>query len=133
MYQYFTNTSLTALRVESPANISKTHDDFATLFARGLPEDAFWSLFIQCSICKFVMPQDVFAGSHALSKCTDHYDDEAIRTATAEPTSGVVLEDNDSISGDTEIIDWGSDGTDDDVSLLFSFNGIVNLILNTYS
>ncbi|KAH6880943.1 hypothetical protein BKA70DRAFT_1238466 [Coprinopsis sp. MPI-PUGE-AT-0042] len=85
---------------------------FTNLWARGLQEDAFWSLFIQCSLCRMVMPNDVFFGVHGAGGCKVQDAGEWLNNADQLDRL-----DEDSISGDTEIIQWDSDDdTDSEVS-----------------
>ncbi|KAH6891577.1 hypothetical protein BKA70DRAFT_1234167 [Coprinopsis sp. MPI-PUGE-AT-0042] len=103
------------LKVEAPVHIFDARQSFTTLWARGLQEDAFWSLFVQCSLCRMVMPKDVFSGMHGAGGC------KAQVRADGWPMNEVNLVDTldeGSISGDTEIIDWDADETDDELPLL---------------
>jgi hypothetical protein len=97
------------LKVETPFSITDACTDFSTLWAKGLSEEDFWSLFVQCSLCRMVMPHDVFSGTHGMVCRVQR---EIMGWSNDNDHSG--HDDADSISGDTEIIDWDDDDSTDD-------------------
>ncbi|TEB18470.1 hypothetical protein FA13DRAFT_1719867 [Coprinellus micaceus] len=53
------------LRREDPNKFVHLQHSLQTLLAKGLPADKFWDLFVQCTDCKYVMPQQYFPYYHA--------------------------------------------------------------------
>lgn len=53
------------LRREDPRKFFHLQGSLKTLLSKGLPADEFWNLFIQCTDCKYVMPQQYFPYYHA--------------------------------------------------------------------
>ncbi|KAH6899087.1 hypothetical protein BKA70DRAFT_1437579 [Coprinopsis sp. MPI-PUGE-AT-0042] len=145
----------TALRVEHPLNIKQACTEFNNLWARGVEEDVFWRLFVQCALCCMIMPRDVFSSTHGPVGCwmrregttwplEDAFvlagDGAHTSAAWASGDTGIVVRDTefdsqmppleairdrrsaeteaDSDSGDTEIIQWDEEETDDEMPAL---------------
>ncbi|KAH6897575.1 hypothetical protein BKA70DRAFT_1438178 [Coprinopsis sp. MPI-PUGE-AT-0042] len=71
-----------------------TRAKFIQLWSKGLEEHEFWKLFVQCSLCRTVMPKEVFVTTHGLGISCD------------SGSSGLNDEEGyASSSGDTELID----------------------------
>jgi hypothetical protein len=103
---------VTVLAVEAPINMLDACTEFTALWARGLSKDSFWRLFVQCSLCRMVMPRDVFFSTHGTVGCGQSMG------WSIDEGSHSFIPDNSSTSGDTEIIDWDEltdDETDDEV------------------
>ncbi|KAH6880999.1 hypothetical protein BKA70DRAFT_1238514 [Coprinopsis sp. MPI-PUGE-AT-0042] len=99
-------------KFDHPIDTQTVYTDFNNLWARGVEEDVFWRLFVQCALCKMVMPRDVFGTVHGPVGCWMR------REGTTWPAIGPLRpeanEDNASTSGDTEIVEW-DDETDDEM------------------
>ncbi|KAH6907333.1 hypothetical protein BKA70DRAFT_1428306 [Coprinopsis sp. MPI-PUGE-AT-0042] len=114
--------SRTSLMTETPLNLEQACTEFTNLWARGVEEDTFWRLFVQCALCRMVMPRDVFSSTHGPIGCWMRRENTTWPLDNAlVPTSGAHPEAH-SISGDTEIVDWDED-TDDEMPPLESIHG----------
>ncbi|KAH6890792.1 hypothetical protein BKA70DRAFT_1441694 [Coprinopsis sp. MPI-PUGE-AT-0042] len=65
----FSRGSRHLLRVEHPITTSIMCSDFITLWSKGLEEEAFWQLFVQCARCRQIIPRDVFSTIHSPQCC----------------------------------------------------------------
>ncbi|KAH6903249.1 hypothetical protein BKA70DRAFT_1433761 [Coprinopsis sp. MPI-PUGE-AT-0042] len=82
------------LRAEHPISTSTICSNFVTLWSKGLGEDAFWQLFVQCALCRQIIPRDVFSTIHSPQCC------EKLRDMGAVPGN----DDAEISSGDTETV-----------------------------
>lgn len=124
------NLDCADLRVERPLDAAAAGSAFVNLWSKGLPEDDFWQLFLQCASCKVVMPRDAFSAYHAdLCKSGEvddpevveiylrqdeevrHLDTDSDSISLGDTDFGSISDnsDLDSISGDTEIIEWSGE------------------------
>jgi hypothetical protein len=114
------DTLLPVLRIENPVTVDSSCRQFTTLWARGVDEKTFWEMFVQCGLCRMVMPKDVFASTHGPLGC--QVEREGIAWPMDEDADEDEIQrwsvDAASLSGDTEIVDWDDDDTDDEVSIL---------------
>ncbi|KAH6913098.1 hypothetical protein BKA70DRAFT_1218101 [Coprinopsis sp. MPI-PUGE-AT-0042] len=85
------------LKVERPLSTTNAASAFAQLWAKGLEEGVFWHLFIQCAVCRKIMPRDVFATLHGTTSCRPH--------PSPNRVGGAVEDGYETTSGDTEIVD----------------------------
>ncbi|KAH6871598.1 hypothetical protein BKA70DRAFT_1451077 [Coprinopsis sp. MPI-PUGE-AT-0042] len=101
------------LKVEKPETGASACSQFTTLWARGVDEEIFWQMFVQCALCRVIMPKDIFASSHGPIGC--RIEREGHAWPMDEDTWRSECNDVESLSGDTEIIDWDDVETDDEM------------------
>ncbi|KAH6893808.1 hypothetical protein BKA70DRAFT_1233155 [Coprinopsis sp. MPI-PUGE-AT-0042] len=102
----------TPLLVEKPLNLEQACTEFSKLWARGVEEEIFWRLFVQCALCRMVMPRDVFCSTHGPIGCWMRRGNTVWPLdcpEAPENTNG-----NESVSGDTEIVNDTDDDTDNE-------------------
>ncbi|KAH6872106.1 hypothetical protein BKA70DRAFT_1449073 [Coprinopsis sp. MPI-PUGE-AT-0042] len=81
------------LKVEEPVTLNNACVQFTALWARGVDEETFWQMFVQC--CRIEREALVWP-----------MDEDGGQTGNG---------DTESLSGDTEIIDWDDTDTDDEM------------------
>ncbi|KAH6868957.1 hypothetical protein BKA70DRAFT_1452312 [Coprinopsis sp. MPI-PUGE-AT-0042] len=101
------------LKIEEPITVDKACTQFTALWAHGVDEETFWQMFIQCALCRMVMPKDVFASIHRPIGC--RIEREGLAWPMDEDRQASEHEESESLSGDTEIIDWDDEDTDDEM------------------
>ncbi|TFK28678.1 hypothetical protein FA15DRAFT_700885 [Coprinopsis marcescibilis] len=90
------------LDVGDPMDALGASSKFVSLYSRGLQEDDFWSLFMQCAHCSVIMPRDVFWRVHTQVLCEQERKLGQDGEVNASDSDSDV--DSNSLSGDTEII-----------------------------
>ncbi|TFK25464.1 hypothetical protein FA15DRAFT_655141 [Coprinopsis marcescibilis] len=120
----FSLRGLRSLRKEDPDYLTEAMEDIQELAIKGLSEERFWDVFVQCLRCKRMMPRYLFPYQHQCGNVVEEGEQTEVMEGTMETYEGlddhqeIIAQDEKVIVGKGLAVSLKEEQLDEDLAII---------------